>query len=248
MALKKLVVGNWKMNGLSAQLTELGRIAEVAAKHGDVDVAICPPVTLIGLSAAKYPNFTIGAQDCHFADNGAHTGCLSAAMLKESGASLVIVGHSERRADQHETDAEVKAKAEAAHRLNIKAIICVGETEAERDSGKAIEVVTNQLAASLADGADGTWLTIAYEPVWAIGTGRVPSVADVSEMHAALRKTLLATMGEGGSAVNILYGGSVNGSNARELLSTPNVDGALVGGASLTVEKFAPIIEAAAEI
>jgi len=247
MANRKYIVGNWKMNGLRAQLADIAVIAAIAANHEGVDVGICPPATLIGPAAQANPEFAIGAQDCHFAESGAHTGCLSAAMLKEAGATYSIVGHSERRADQQESDAEVKAKAEAAHAAGMGAIICVGETEEERDAGQAIEMVTIQLARSFPAKANAEWLTIAYEPIWAIGTGRVPEASDVAEMHAAIRKKLGELMGQGSDAVRILYGGSMNGGNAAELLAIPNVDGGLVGGASLTAAKFGPIIEAAAQ-
>lgn len=246
MANRKYIVGNWKMNGLREQLSDVADIAGIAENHKDVDVAICPPATLIALATEAVPGFAIGAQDCHFAGNGAHTGCLSAAMIREAGATMTILGHSERRADQHETDADVKAKAEAVHAAGLGAIICVGETEEERDAGQAIDVVCGQLEGSFPDNADAGWLTIAYEPVWAIGTGRVPEASDVEEMHAAIRNKLSELMGDGADAVRILYGGSMNGGNASELLAVPNVDGGLVGGASLTGEKFGPIIEAAA--
>ncbi len=246
MANRKYIVGNWKMNGLREQLSDVADIAGIAENHKGVDVAICPPVTLIALATETVPGFAIGAQDCHFASKGAHTGCLSAAMIREAGATMTILGHSERRADQHETDADVKAKAEAVHAAGLGAIICVGETEEERDAGQAIDVVCGQLEGSFPDNADAGWLTIAYEPVWAIGTGRVPEASDVEEMHAAIRNKLSELMGDGAEAVRILYGGSMNGGNASELLVVPNVDGGLVGGASLTGEKFGPIIEAAA--
>lgn len=246
MANRKFIVGNWKMNGLRAALSDIGEIAAIADQSPDVDVAICPPATLITSAAADFPNFVIGAQDCHQASSGAHTGCLSAEMIREAGALLSILGHSERRADQHETDADVKAKAEAVKSAGLGAIICVGETEEERDAGKAISVVCGQLAGSFPDGASGDWLTIAYEPVWAIGTGRVPETSDVEEMHAAIRSKLSELMATGADEVRILYGGSMNGGNAAELLAVPNVDGGLVGGASLSAVKFGPIIEAAA--
>ncbi|QTD56094.1 triose-phosphate isomerase [Parasphingorhabdus cellanae] len=246
MANRKFIVGNWKMNGLHDQLSDIGDIAAIASEHKDIDVAICPPTTLIAPAAEKVPDFMIGAQDCHSAANGAHTGCLSADMIRETGALLSILGHSERRADQHETDADVKAKAEAVHAAGLGAIICVGETEAERDDGKAVEVVCGQLEGSFPEEPSADWLTIAYEPVWAIGTGRVPETSDVEEMHAAIRNKLGKLMGDGADAVRILYGGSMNGGNAAALLAVPNVDGGLVGGASLTAEKFGPIIEAAA--
>lgn len=245
MANRKYIVGNWKMNGLKAQLSDIADIAEIAAKHDNVDAGICPPVTLIAPAAMANPGFAVGAQDCHFNENGAHTGNVSAAMIKEAGASYSILGHSERRADHGETDADVKAKAEAVHSTGLGAIICVGETEEERDAGKAVAVVTGQLAGSFPENANASWLTIAYEPVWAIGTGRVPEASDVEEMHAAIRSKLGELMGEGSDAVRILYGGSMNGGNASELLAVPNVDGGLVGGASLSADKFGPIIEAA---
>ncbi len=248
MANRKYIVGNWKMNGLREQLSDIVEIAAIAEQNSQVDVAICPPVTLIAQAAGNVPGFTIGAQDCHFAAKGAHTGCLSAAMIREAGAKMSILGHSERRADQHEVDSEIKAKAEAIHTAGLGAIICVGETEEERDAGKAVDVVCGQLEGSFPDNAAATWLTIAYEPVWAIGTGRVPEASDVEEMHAAIRGKLVELTGEGADAVRILYGGSMNGGNAAELLSVPNVDGGLVGGASLTAEKFGPIIKAAAAI
>ena len=247
MANRKYIVGNWKMNGLRGQLSDIAAIAAIAASHDGADVGICPPATLIAAAAQANPELAIGAQDCHFAESGAHTGCLSAAMLREAGASYSILGHSERRADQQESDAEVKAKAEAVHAAGMGAIICVGETEKERDAGQAVEIVTVQLARSFPDDASPDWLTIAYEPVWAIGTGRVPGAEDVAQMHAAIREKLAELMGRGSDDVRILYGGSMNGNNAAELLAIANVDGGLVGGASLTAAKFGPIIEAAAD-
>lgn len=243
MALRKLVAGNWKMNGSLEALAELDVIAAFAS--GDVDVAICPPATLIGPATQRQPALAIGGQDCHWNVSGAHTGCLSVAMLAEAGATMVIVGHSERRADNHETSAEVQAKAEAAISGGLTAIVCVGETEGERDAGRAIAVVTEQLGHSVPGSGTGETLVVAYEPVWAIGTGRTPTVADVGEMHAAIRKCLVATLGAEGAKVRILYGGSVKPSNAAELLHIPEVDGALVGGASLKASDFLPIIEAA---
>ena len=247
MANRKYIVGNWKMNGLSEQLSDIADIAAIAARHDGVDAGICPPVTLIAAAVAANPGFAVGAQDCHFNESGAHTGNVSAAMIREAGATYSILGHSERRADHGETDADVKAKAEAVHAAGLGAIICVGETEEERDAGQAVSVVTGQLAGSFPGGASADWLTIAYEPVWAIGTGRVPEASDVEEMHAAIRAKLGELMGEGSDAVRILYGGSMNGGNAGELLAVPNVDGGLVGGASLNAEKFGPIIEAASK-
>ena len=246
MALRKLIAGNWKMNGSLAALAELDAIAAAAVKNGNVDVAICPPFTLIAPAAARQPGLAIGSQDCHQNAKGAHTGCVSAAMLVEAGAKLAIVGHSERRTDQFETDAVVRAKAEAAIAAGLIAIVCVGETEAERDAGRALAVVEGQLDGSVPPAGTGATLVVAYEPVWAIGTGRTPSVGDVAEMHAAIRAKLKALLGDEGAKVRILYGGSVNGKNAAELLAVADVDGGLVGGASLTAELFVPIIEAGA--
>ena len=246
MALRKLVAGNWKMNGSLGSLAELDAIAAAAAVQPSVDVAVCPPFTLIAAAVNRVPALAVGAQDCHAAAKGAHTGCVSAAMLVEAGAKLVIVGHSERRADQHETDAEVQAKASAAIAAGLLAIVCVGETEAERDAGRAIAVVEGQLDGSIPRDGTGTTLVIAYEPVWAIGTGRTPSTGDVAEMHAAIRRRLALLLGDEGAKVRILYGGSVKPDNARELLAVADVDGALVGGASLAAAQFVPIIEGAA--
>lgn len=243
---RKLVAGNWKMHGLKGQLGEIQAIAAAAAELPQADVALCVPFTLIGAAAALGTRLPIGAQDVHEKDNGAHTGCISAAMLVEAGAALTIVGHSERRADQHETDAQVKAKAESGRRAGLDVILCIGETLEERDAGRAEEVVTGQVAASLPDGAGGEWLALAYEPVWAIGTGRTPTEADVAAMHGAIRTKLRELVGEEADAIRILYGGSVNAANANALLGCADVDGALVGGASLTAEKFVPIIAAGA--
>jgi triosephosphate isomerase len=243
MALRKLGAGNWKMNGSLAGLAELDAIA--AAASGDVDVAICPPATLISAAVSRQPSLPVGAQDCHWNASGAHTGCVSVPMLVEAGAKLVIVGHSERRTDNHETDAEVKAKASAAIAGGLVAIVCVGETEVERDAGRAIEIVTGQLRGSVPELGTGETLVVAYEPVWAIGTGRTPTVADVADMHAAIRNCLCQLLGSEGGNVRILYGGSVKPSNASELLHVPDVDGALVGGASLSAADFVPIINAA---
>lgn len=242
---RMLVAGNWKMNGSHDALAELDAIAASAARNVRVDVAICPPFTLIERAVACTPGLSIGGQDCHAADKGAHTGCVSAPLLKEAGARLVIVGHSERRADQHETSAEVRAKAEAAIRHGLMAIVCVGETEGERDAGKTLDIVGSQLDGSVPPAGTGETLVVAYEPVWAIGTGRTPSVADVAEVHAFIRARLSTLLGEEGAKVRILYGGSVNAGNAADLLAVEDVDGALVGGASLTAAQFVPIIEAA---
>ncbi len=246
MTRRKLVAGNWKMNGDRAALAELTAIAAAAQAAGAVDVAIAVPATLIAPAVALVPGFAIGAEDVHPADRGAHTGCISAPMLKEAGATFSIVGHSERRADNGETDTQVKAKAEALHRAGLGAILCVGETLAERDAGQAVAVVTRQLAGSLPDGAAAGWLSIAYEPVWAIGTGRTPTVADVAAMHGAIRAKLRALVGAEADALRVLYGGSVTAQNAAGLLRAGDVDGALVGGASLTAAKFVPIVAAGA--
>jgi triosephosphate isomerase len=247
MTRRKLVAGNWKMNGSLAQLAELDAVAAAARANSGVDVAICPPFTLIAPAAAR-GGVTIGAQDVHPKDKGAHTGDVSAAMLKEAGAALVIVGHSERRADHGETSQLVRAKAEAAISTGLIAIVCVGETEAERDAGRAVAVVEEQLDGSVPPAATADQLVIAYEPVWAIGTGRTPTVEDVAEMHAAIRACLGSLVGPAAERVRILYGGSVKPSNAAELMAVANVDGALVGGASLTAADFVPIVEAAASI
>ena len=246
MALRKLVAGNWKMNGSKAALAELAGIAVAARSNSGLDVAICPPAILIAPARAAAPGLSIGAQDCHWNASGAHTGCHSVAMLAEAGATLVIVGHSERRADNHETDGEVKAKASAAIVGGLTAIVCVGETEAERDAGNAVSVVDGQLSGSVPDEGTGDTLVIAYEPVWAIGTGRTPSTSDVAEMHSAIRAALVKKLGAQGSKVRILYGGSVKPSNAVELMAVPDVDGALVGGASLKADDFVSIIAGAA--
>lgn len=246
MARRKLIAGNWKMNGRRRSLVELAAIGEAAQAHPQIDVVICPPATLIAPATRRAPDLAIGAQDCHQVDKGAHTGCLAAPMLAEVGARYVIVGHSERRADQGERDADIRGKAEAAHRAGLIAIICIGETEAERDAGEAEAVVTRQLAGSVPPDANAGDTVIAYEPVWAIGTGRTPTTDDVAAMHAAIRGKLEQQVGDEAGYMRILYGGSMNGDNAAELLGVANVDGGLVGGASLTAEKFVPIIEAAA--
>ena len=181
------------------------------------------------------------------AASGAHTGCVSAAMLADAGAVMTIVGHSERRAAQHERDADVRAKALAAHEAGLRVIVCVGETLQERDAGQALTIVLGQLERSLPDNSAGSWLSIAYEPIWAIGTGRIPEDKDVAEMHGAIRRQLAARFGEAGQGIHILYGGSMNGDNAADLLAIPDVDGGLIGGASLTAAKFGPILAAAAD-
>lgn len=244
-----LIAGNWKMNGLATSLGELRSMAEAAAGGlaASVDLAICPPATLVAAAAAAAGDsgLSIGGQDCHPAANGAHTGDISAEMLADSGARWVIVGHSERRADHGESDALVRAKAEAAWRAGLVAIVCVGETEAERKAGKALEVVGAQLAGSVPEGAHGARLVVAYEPVWAIGTDLTPTVDDVAEMHAYMRKELQGRFGPSAASIRLLYGGSVKPGNAGELMSVENVDGALVGGASLKAADFLAIAKAA---
>ncbi len=243
--MRKLIVGNWKMNGVSSDLDEIGLIAKSAGRFLDVDSGICVPATLIERAAAMFPGFGIGGQDCHMDASGAHTGCVSATMLVDAGAMMTIVGHSERRAAQHESDADVRSKASAAKQAGLRVILCVGETLTERDAGQATQVVLGQLEGSLPDDSDGRWLSVAYEPVWAIGTGRVPEGRDVAEMHEAIRDQLCARFGDAGQGVRILYGGSMNGDNAAMLLAIANVDGGLIGGASLTAAKFEPILAAA---
>jgi len=242
-----LVAGNWKMNGLRASTAELGRILE---KGGDfvrrVDLMVCPPATLVMTfaAAARGSTIAIGAQDCHAAPSGAYTGDIAAEMLADAGATAVIVGHSERRAYHRETDAEVRAKASAAWRAGLVAIVCVGETRDERVAGRTLEVVGGQLAGSIPDGATGATLVVAYEPVWAIGTGLTPTPADVAEVHGFIRARLESRFGGAASGIRILYGGSVKPSNAAELMRVADVDGALVGGASLKAEDFLGIAAA----
>ena len=250
MTRRKLVAGNWKMHGTSADLAEVREVAESATALGDrVDAALCLPATLIHRASQAVPGFAIGAQDIHMADKGAHTGDVGAAMLHDAGATLTIVGHSERRDAHREDDASVRAKAEAALRSGLQVILCVGESDAERESGRAVDVVTRQLGASLPRGcATAATFAVAYEPIWAIGTGKVPSTADIAEMHGALRRTLVAELGPEGQGVRILYGGSVKGSNAAEIFAVPDVDGALVGGASLKAADFLPIVAAATSV
>lgn len=247
MALRPYIVGNWKMNGTRAMLAEARSIDRGAARHPGVQVGIAPPFTLVHTMAEAAEAIGVGGQDCHAKASGAFTGDVAAAMLADAGAGFVIVGHSERRAMHGEADADVRAKAEAALAAGLGVIVCVGETEAQRDAGQAEAVVTAQVAGSLPQGdVAAAQLTVAYEPVWAIGTGRVPSVDDVSAMHRAIRAKLVELLGEGGADVRILYGGSVNAGNAAELLAAEDVGGALVGGASLTAESFLTIVAAAA--
>ena len=236
---RPLVAGNWKMNGLAASQGELDKI--IAGGSGlACDLMICPPATLIArfAAAAKGSALAIGGQDCHAQASGAHTGDIAAEMLADAGACAVIVGHSERRADHHETDDQVRAKALAAWRAGLLAIVCVGETREQREAGKTLDVVGSQLAGSLPDGAKAANLVVAYEPVWAIGTGLTPTPADVAEVHGFIRQRLAARFAGEGAGIRILYGGSVKPGNAQELLSIADVNGALVGGASLKAVDF----------
>ena len=247
MSLKKLVAGNWKMHGLSSDLAEIREIAEASRNYPAVDVALCVPAILIERAARAAPGFAIGGQDVHEADKGAHTGCISAQMLLDAGATLTIVGHSERRDAQRESDADVKAKADAALASGLNVILCVGESLEVREQGSAVETVVRQLDASIPDEAAGqAELAVAYEPIWAIGTGKVPTSEEIGEMHAAIRGRLTERYGAAGETVRILYGGSVKASNATEIFSIRYVDGALVGGASLKAADFLPIVATAA--
>jgi triosephosphate isomerase len=244
---RPLVAGNWKMNGVKASAAELGRIMQGA---GDLwtktDLMICPPATLVMTfaAAALGSKIEIGGQDCHAEPSGAFTGDISAEMLADLGAKAVIVGHSERRTYHKETDAQVRAKAQAAWRAGLTAIVCIGETRAEREGGKTLDVLGRQIDGSLPDGATGANLVVAYEPVWAIGTGLTPTAADVAEAHKFIRGRLAARYAATAETIRILYGGSVKPSNATELMGVANVDGALVGGASLKADDFLGIAAA----
>ena len=240
---RPFVAGNWKMNGLRSSAAEVIRIVQGAGGLTAVDLMLCPPATLLGLFAAIVEGSAVrlGAQDCHVESHGAFTGDISAEMLKDAGASAVIVGHSERRTYHKETDADVRAKALAARRAGLCAIVCVGETRAERENGHALAVVRTQLDGSIPDGATADNLVVAYEPVWAIGSGLTPTPADVAEMHGSIRRLLRLRFANEGAGMRILYGGSVKPSNAKELLGVADVDGALVGGASLKADEFLAI-------
>ncbi|UWQ40084.1 triose-phosphate isomerase [Leisingera aquaemixtae] len=241
---RKLAAGNWKMNGTGAALAELAALAESHSAPA-ADILVCPPATLLSRAAEAARGIAIGGQDCHAKASGAHTGDLSAAMLKDAGASAVILGHSERRADHGETDAQVCAKAEAAMAEGLTAVICIGETLAERETGNTLKVAGTQLAGSVPANATGANTVIAYEPVWAIGTGKVPTLEQIAEVHDFLRAELTARFGAGtADSIRLLYGGSVKPSNAAEIFAVSNVDGALVGGASLKAADFSPIITA----
>jgi triosephosphate isomerase (TIM) len=243
MTRRPLVAGNWKMNGLRASIDVLKKIIDGARALGDVDIIVCPPATLIACfaDAARGTRVGIGGQDCHAEAAGAYTGAISAEMLRDAGAMAVILGHSERRRYHGETDSIVRAKVAAAHRAGLLAIVCVGETRAEHDAGRANEIVCTQLQGSLPDTAEN--IVVAYEPVWAIGTGSTPTSDDVRAMHALIRERLSARFGAAGETLRILYGGSVKPGNAKELLRIENVDGALVGGASLDAGEFLAIAE-----
>ena len=236
-----LIAGNWKMNGLAASEAELAKIIAGSNELADkAELMVCPPATLVAafVGAARGSRVLIGAQDCHAEPSGAHTGDISAEMLADAGVRAVIVGHSERRAEHHETDAQVRAKAQAAWRAGLTAIVCVGEQRAEREAGKTLQIVGHQLDGSLPDGATAANLVVAYEPVWAIGTGLTPTSADVAEVHALIRDRLNKRFISQAGAVRILYGGSVKPDNAKQFLTVPNVNGALVGGASLKAVHF----------
>ncbi|MDZ7909460.1 MAG: triose-phosphate isomerase [Gemmobacter sp.] len=245
--MRKLAAGNWKMNGTAGDLAEVQALVQAHPAPG-CEMLLCPPATLIARMAdlARGTALRIGGQDCHARSSGAHTGDISAAMLLDAGASHVILGHSERRADHGESDDAVCAKAEAALAAGLVAVVCVGETEAERDAGQTLDVVGRQLAGSVPAGATAASLVIAYEPVWAIGTGRTPTLDEIAEVHRFLRERLVARFGQAAGGMRLLYGGSVKPSNATEIFAVPHVDGALVGGASLKAADFGAIVAALA--
>ena len=243
--MKKLAAGNWKMNGTRAALVEAQALT-AAHPAPACEMLLCPPATLVAALAAQAKGTALmtGGQDCHPKASGAHTGDISAPMLKDAGATHVILGHSERRADHGETDALVKSKAEAAIAAGLIAIVCLGETEAQRDAGTTLQVIGTQLDGSIPAGATAANLVIAYEPVWAIGTGRTPTLAEIAEVHAFLRARLQGLIGAEAAGTRLLYGGSVKPSNAAEIFAVPHVDGALVGGASLKAADFGAIVAA----
>jgi triosephosphate isomerase len=240
---RKLAAGNWKMNGSRAALAELTALEPAAA--GAAEVLICPPAPLVALAADHAQAVQIGGQDCHANQSGAHTGDTSAAILKDAGAGYVILGHSERRADHGESDADVRAKCDAAWEAGLTAVVCVGETLDQRESQNTLDIIGGQLAGSIPDAATGHNLVVAYEPVWAIGTGKIPTLEQIGDVHDFIRAKLERRFGEGvGLSVRLLYGGSVKPSNAQEIFGVSNVDGALVGGASLKAADFNQIIAA----
>jgi triosephosphate isomerase (TIM) len=244
-AIRPLIAGNWKMNGLKASAAEFeAMLAGASGVAGKADLLVCPPATLMASFAEKArasKGLAVGAQDCHPKPSGAHTGDIAAEMLADAGATAVIVGHSERRADHGESDALVRQKAEAAWRAGLVAIVCIGETQQQRDAGQALDICRGQLQGSLPEGATAGNLVVAYEPVWAIGTGLTPTSGDVEQVHRFIRGFLESRFGGEGSRIRILYGGSVKPSNARELMAVANVNGALVGGASLKAAEFLAI-------
>ncbi len=246
---RKLAAGNWKMNGTGASLAELRALADAVTTVSGTDILVCPPATLLNLAveAIAGKGIAIGAQDCHAEASGAFTGDVSAAMIADTGASYVIVGHSERRDVHHETSDDVRAKAQAAMGAGVTPIICIGESEAQRVSGDTLAVLGAQLEASCPDSASATEVVTAYEPIWAIGTGRVPTLEQIAEVHDFLRARLVERFGDNGNTIRLLYGGSVKASNAAEIFTCANVDGALVGGASLKAVDFAPIVQALQE-
>ncbi|MFN3724026.1 MAG: triose-phosphate isomerase [Paracoccaceae bacterium] len=243
--MRKLAAGNWKMNGTGASLSEVGALLK-AHPAPSCDMLLCPPATLLARMAdvAKGTALMVGGQDCHAHASGAHTGDLSAGMLADAGASHVIIGHSERRTDHAETDAQVLAKAQAAQVAGLVAVVCVGETEGQRDAGDTLDVIGRQVAGSVPENSTAANLVVAYEPVWAIGTGRTPTIAEIAEVHAFLRARLTARIGAQADGVRLLYGGSVKPSNAAEIFAVPHVNGALVGGASLKAGDFGAIVTA----
>lgn len=240
---RKLAAGNWKMNGTKESLNELSALAQ--ATQGAAEVVICPPSTLVAAASALKSGVVIGGQDCHAKASGAHTGDISANMLADAGAEYVILGHSERRTDHGESDAGVRDKTRAAWDAGLSVILCVGETLEEREAANTLDIIGGQLAGSVPDAATGHNLVIAYEPVWAIGTGKVPTTDQIGEVHDFIRARLERRFGAGvGRSMRILYGGSVKPGNAAEIFDVSNVDGALVGGASLKAQDFEPIIQA----
>ncbi len=246
-AIRPLIAGNWKMNGVTQNLSQLEALTSgLVARAATCDVLICPPATLVRVAATTCADgpVLIGGQDCHFEKGGAHTGDISADMLVDAGAKFVIVGHSERRADHHESSALVRTKAQAAQEAGLVPIICVGETQDEKLAGRALEIVTGQLTGSVPDIVEGGDIVIAYEPVWAIGTGMVPTSDDIANMHGAIRDWLAGRFGADGATIRILYGGSLKPSNADQILPLANVNGGLIGGASLKAEDLLGIIDA----